>query len=393
MEKYRVKREENPLCFCEYYNKNNERTHILFCCCNCEAFDQTCTYILCQRNRKESDKKSFMKLVDETLDDILDRIRIPSPNGAIKVNTDLLVSLISIFFYISIGTINFIFSLITLMAIPTLLYIRYFQLRFYKSKSEKTRNQIAYYMTLVSLITVFILYNMYLKYEISEISYTIHNYLFFLVILFHVLLHYSNPGYLVSKNSQDERTSRYCDKCQINKQEKISHCPICEKCIFNRDHHCFWLDNCIGYLNHKIFLIYLILLFLLFIYSEFIIFTHFSSIKESESLIECLFNDYYKNFSRSLMSLLFLQLISLTLYSALILMQQILLISIGYTQYEMFKYSQKNKNFALLSFLCGNLSFKLFFKNMIKFLFQFRNKKSLLKLFSMNEKLRVNDSV
>jgi hypothetical protein len=77
----------------------------------------------------------------------------------------------------------------------------------------------------------------------------------------------------------------------------------------------------------------------------------------------------------ALMSILFLQLISLTLYSALILMQQILLISIGYTQYEMFKYSQKNKNFTLLSFLCGNLSFKLFFKNMIKFLFRFRNKR------------------
>ena len=392
MKKSRVRREDNPLCFCEYYNKNNERTHILFCCCNCEAFDQTCTYILCQRNRKESDKKGFMKLIDETLDDILDRIRIPSPNGAVKVNTDLLISLIAILLYISIGTINFVFSLITLIGIPTLLYIRYFQLRFYKSKSEKPRNQIAYYMTLVSLITVYILYNLYLKYEIYE-NYTNHNFLLILVILFHVYLHYSNPGYLVSKNSQEERTSRYCEKCQINKQVKISHCPICEKCIFSRDHHCFWVDNCIGYLNHKIFLIYLITLVSLFIYSEFIIFTHFSSLNESKSLIECLFNDYYKNFSRSLMSLLFLQLISLTFYSALILIQQILLISIGYTQYEMFKYSQINKNFSLILFLCGNLSIKLVFKNMIKFLFQFRNKKNLLRLFSLNEKLRVNDSV
>ena len=376
---------DNSLCFCEYYNRNNERTHILFCCCNCEAFDETCTYILCQGNRNESNEgKGLIKRFDETLDDILDRIRIPSPNGAVKINTDLLISLITIFFYISIGTINFVCSLVTLIGIPMLLYVRYFQLRFNKSKS---RNQIAYYMTLVSLITVYIIYNMYLKYEILE-DYLAHNCLFLFVILFHIYLHYSNPGYLVSKNIQEESSSsRFCSKCQINKREKISHCPICEKCIFARDHHCFWIDNCVGYLNHKIFFIYLVLLSSLFFYSELIIFRHFSNLKtESNSII----SDYYENFSRSLMCLLFLQLISLSLYSFLLLIQQILLIGIGYTQYEMFKYSQTHKNFSLLLFLFGNLSVRMFLKNMLKFLFQFRNKKNLLRLFSINEKLSSN---
>ena len=378
--------EENPLCLCEYYNKNNERTHILFCCCNCEAFDDACTYILCQR--QNTSNKNFIQLIAETLDDILDRIRVPYPNGALKVNTDLLISLITIFFYVLFGTINFIFSLLTLTLIPGLLYLRFFQQRFYKKKS-KTRNQIAYYMTLVSLITVFILYNLYLKYELNE-QYLFHNLIFLTIIILQIYLHYSNPGILVSKRvNVVQETNRYCTTCQIDKQNnlKISHCPICERCIYSRDHHCFWLDNCIGFLNHKIFLIYLILLFTFFLYSEIIIFNFFSNLNESNSLIDSLFNSFYKNFSRSLMFLLFLQLISITLYSFLILLQQILLISVNYTQYELFKYSQAHRNFSLLLFLFENFKILKFFKNIFKFIFLFRNKKNLQRLFSVNEKL------
>jgi palmitoyltransferase len=378
---------ENPLCLCEYYNKNNERTHILFCCCNCEALDQTCTHILCQR--KSTNKQNLPKLFNETLDDILDRIRIPSPKGAIKINTDLLISLITIIFYISIGTINILFSIITLVLIPCLLYIRFFQQRFNNKSTD--RNQIAYYMSLVSLVTIYLLYNFYLKYELSE-QYFFHNCLFTVIILLHVYLHYSNPGYLVNKNSNSEHSSstNYCAKCQIDKKDnsKISHCPICSSCIYSRDHHCFWLDNCIGYLNHKIFFIYLILIFTFFLYSQYIIITFFSTLNQNGTIFECLFSIYYQNFNRSLMFLLMLQLISLTIYSFLILLQQFLLISINYTQYEMYKYSKIKKNFSLFLFLIENFKLKFFFKNFFKFFFKFRNKKNLVKLYYLNEKLR-----
>lgn len=30
---------EPALCCCEYYNHDNERFHILGCCCNCQDFD------------------------------------------------------------------------------------------------------------------------------------------------------------------------------------------------------------------------------------------------------------------------------------------------------------------------------------------------------------------
>ena len=31
-----------PLCCCEYENEEGERSHILACCCDCQALDETC---------------------------------------------------------------------------------------------------------------------------------------------------------------------------------------------------------------------------------------------------------------------------------------------------------------------------------------------------------------
>lgn len=50
-----------------------------------------------------------------------------------------------------------------------------------------------------------------------------------------------------------------CHLCNINaSSKKTKHCSICNKCITRFDHHCKWLNNCIGGRNYKIFIVYLI---------------------------------------------------------------------------------------------------------------------------------------
>lgn len=46
---------DNTLCFCEYYDRNQYRAHILACCCNCEALDKLCTRILCCNDNDDND--------------------------------------------------------------------------------------------------------------------------------------------------------------------------------------------------------------------------------------------------------------------------------------------------------------------------------------------------
>ena len=55
-----------------------------------------------------------------------------------------------------------------------------------------------------------------------------------------------------------------CPVCRIIKlkQSKIKHCIICNKCIDNWDHHCFWLNICINKDNYNLFRFFTIFLFL-----------------------------------------------------------------------------------------------------------------------------------
>jgi palmitoyltransferase len=49
------------------------------------------------------------------------------------------------------------------------------------------------------------------------------------------------------------RTQNVCRKCIFPKPIRAHHCSICARCILNQDHHCPWINNCVGHLNHRYF--------------------------------------------------------------------------------------------------------------------------------------------
>ncbi|ORY97517.1 DHHC palmitoyltransferase-domain-containing protein [Syncephalastrum racemosum] len=46
---------------------------------------------------------------------------------------------------------------------------------------------------------------------------------------------------------------RFCKTCDAYKPPRAHHCRICRRCVLKMDHHCPWINNCVGYNNYSHF--------------------------------------------------------------------------------------------------------------------------------------------
>ncbi|KAI8366111.1 DHHC palmitoyltransferase-domain-containing protein [Radiomyces spectabilis] len=47
---------------------------------------------------------------------------------------------------------------------------------------------------------------------------------------------------------------RFCKSCNIHKPPRAHHCRYCRRCVLKMDHHCPWINNCVGYANYGHFM-------------------------------------------------------------------------------------------------------------------------------------------
>ena len=92
---------------------------------------------------------------------------------------------------------------------------------------------------------------------------------FILIIGLFFILHFSDPGRVKTKRylsfidiiERQEDINHFCPQCKVKITSiHTKHCIICDDCFEEFDHHCFWVDNCIGKNNFGIFFIFLCLI-------------------------------------------------------------------------------------------------------------------------------------
>ena len=64
----------------------------------------------------------------------------------------------------------------------------------------------------------------------------------------------------VECNYDKNKVKRICPKCRIIKSISMKHCMVCDVCIDDFDHHCFWIDKCINNNIYKEFIFFLVVL-------------------------------------------------------------------------------------------------------------------------------------
>ncbi|KAI9594894.1 DHHC palmitoyltransferase-domain-containing protein [Syncephalis fuscata] len=102
---------------------------------------------------------------------------------------------------------------------------------------------------------------------ISEIHRYIIPPVIFSTYLSFIVASFSDPGY-ITKTNEIAQSKLYpydfllyqpkqCRTCKVLKSARSKHCSMCGRCIAKLDHHCIWLNNCIGHNNHRYFFYFL----------------------------------------------------------------------------------------------------------------------------------------
>ena len=127
-------------------------------------------------------------------------------------------------------------------------------------------------LSIVILSSITFLFIPYLKYSgfISYFGeYTFYCSMIIFLTMF-IYITFSNPGIIPKNTYQNwieiidngKNITKMCPYCRVELTKFSKHCFLCHKCIEIYDHHCHWINNCVGSANKPYFIAFIISLWL-----------------------------------------------------------------------------------------------------------------------------------
>ncbi|XP_071456491.1 palmitoyltransferase ZDHHC3 isoform X2 [Marmota flaviventris] len=151
-------------------------------------------------------------------------------------------------------------------------------------------------------------------YVYSIINGIVFNLLAFLALASHCRAMLTDPGAVPKGNATKEfieslqlkpgQVVYKCPKCCSIKPDRAHHCSVCKRCIRKMDHHCPWVNNCVGENNQKYFVLFTMYIALISLHALIMVGFHFLHCFEEDwttvylSLLNLL-QDYGENRERT----------------------------------------------------------------------------------------------
>ncbi|KAL2085141.1 hypothetical protein ACEWY4_018461 [Coilia grayii] len=295
---------DDPLCCCEYVDRKGGRSHVAACCCDCEDLDEACDRWL----KREAQKPDSLSRV---ADSVADRLRVPWLKGAKRVDLSLLPPLVLLPVLLRIAALHVLLGVVVLTALPGMvLWYYYFTHRkkgrtlFFLSlalfslaymyflfvteivpRGDVTSAQLATVTTGVILTLISLVRTKrgpgYVRPHPSDTHSTVTyhgplpdkdhlNGARHQVVIANrgAALEHAANGEAVEAGPQqtDSKRKNWCPWCKLVRPPRAGHCRICSACVQRLDHHCVWINSCVGRANHRSFLMTLLLFLLTSLY-------------------------------------------------------------------------------------------------------------------------------
>ncbi|XP_062983788.1 palmitoyltransferase ZDHHC23 [Elgaria multicarinata webbii] len=298
---------EDPLCCCEYLNRKGERSHLAACLCECDDLDEGCERWLTCRSLPPG-------MLERIADTFTDRFRLPWLRGAVKIDISLLPPIILLPVFLHVAALHFLLALVILISLPVLVLWYYYL-------THRKKGRTLFFLSL-GLFSLGYMYYVFLKEVVprghvglSQVILLTCGLLLMLVVLSRAK---RDPGYLLCQASSDKAlcqgsssnnnnilhknglgssnglyraavpgiamdsnpkgpsrmveegpggvTEDWCAKCHLVRPPRAGHCRICGRCVKRLDHHCVWINSCVGEQNHQAFVLALSLFLLTSVY-------------------------------------------------------------------------------------------------------------------------------